>query len=194
MAKRIIAGLGVVAGLGVALLPVGVFATDVNSQTDTLKVTIDTSCTFVEGDRTDGDGTWDEGTLSKTMTNGETSTGFGSTKFTISCNDNGGYHLDAVGTPLNGKDNGENIPLGIASTGDSGWTIAVAGTHAVAAFASATAAPASSAAAADKVIATYTGAVSEDEITVTYGVAISDTQAADEYTGTIAYTLSHPDL
>ena len=48
MSKRIIAGLGVVAGLAVALAPVATFATDTESDqhTDTLNITVLPSCTF----------------------------------------------------------------------------------------------------------------------------------------------------
>ena len=124
--NRVIAGLGVVAGLGVALAPLSAFAETATTTTvvDTLQVTVGESITFgidANGDRDYGDtddiapvvhtdgttGTWDDAasinaTLSRDMVAGEKDENFGQTALKVISNANGGYDIKAAGTALTG--------------------------------------------------------------------------------------------
>ncbi|MBQ6605587.1 hypothetical protein IJH66_01240 [Candidatus Saccharibacteria bacterium] len=130
MSKRIIAGLGVVAGLAVALAPIASFATGQNTDrtvVDNLEVTIESSCAFghdfTDGNiddldgvvRTDGTADWEtttsgeastfangssEDTAAATMEAGTATASFATTELTVFCNNGSGYTISALGTNL----------------------------------------------------------------------------------------------
>ena len=132
MSKKIIAGLGVVAGLAVALAPVATFATGQNTDrtvVDNLEVTIESSCAFGHDfsaesgitdltgvSRTDGDAAWgtagagtftsgtSEDTAAATMEAGTATADFATTVMTVYCNNGLGYTISAVGTNLESDD------------------------------------------------------------------------------------------
>ena len=184
MRKIIIMG----ASAALAALPVvGVFAATGTSVTDTVEVTINSSCLITSTNAAN--------TYSATMTNGQLKSDFGSTEMTIACNDAGGWHVTAVGsgaatdkTQMKASGSGTNIATGTA-TGDnspSSWAMKVTGTGA-AGFTTFAAVPGS---ATD--VASGNGAVSGAELVTTYQVWISASQQADTYTGQVTYTLAHP--
>ena len=179
------------ASLALAAMPVlGAFA-DV---TDTVTVTIDSSCSVGGSTSTTGSGV----NLSETMTNGSTkvwdSDGSAGGKLVVSCNDAGGWNIKAVGTGadatnknyMNAAGSGTDIASGPATSGaTSNWAFKLSGTGVVAAYQSFTTVPAS----ATKV-ATSNAAASEVEIDTGYQVYISATQQADTYEGKVTYTVA----
>ncbi len=179
-----------IAGTSVALaaLPMaGVFAATGTTVTDTVQVTINSSCLITTTNAAN--------TYSATMTNGQLKSDFGSTSMSIACNDAGGWHVTAVGTgadatvktAMNATGSGTDIATGTATSGaTSNWAMKVTGTGATG-FTSFAAVPSS---ATD--VATQSGAVSGATLTTTYQVFISATQQADTYTGQVTYTLAHP--
>ena len=185
MKKIIIAGTSA----ALAALPtIGVFAATGTTVTDTVQVTIDSSCNITSTNAAN--------TYSDTMTNGQLKSDFGSTSMSISCNDAGGWKLNAVGTgadattktAMNASGSGTDIATGTATSGaTSNWAMKLAGSSVVTAYKSFIGVPSS----ATKVAGT-TGAVSGSTVTTTYQVFISPTQQADTYTGQVTYTLVHP--
>ena len=148
--NKIIAGLGVVAGLGVSMAPLSVFAEPIvtTQVQDTLQVTIEESITFgidANGDgnydgandiypvnHTNGTAIWEAGnnshtvtdTLSKTMTGGDAEENFGTTALKVISNANGGYQIKATGTALSGTGSaaGKSIAKGTTIDGSvSNW-------------------------------------------------------------------------
>jgi len=188
MKKSILAVAGLAAVAGVAAAPVaGVFATA--SVTDTLSVTISSACTLGYGTsaHTNGTtGTWGTGasinTLSRTLTNSDADTAIGTTNMTVSCNDNGGYEVTLDASALTGGTTSKTIPYittaAAPASGTSSWGVSTGSTPTWILD--------------EGVVTSKTGAVSGDTFSVTYGAATSATQEADTYTGTAAYTVSHP--
>jgi len=93
-----------------AMPVVGVFATDVTTQVDTLEITIDKVCSLGYMDpatgehageninvtgvaHAPGDGAWSENTLSKTMSTGTFTTNLGTTTLGVYCNNENGYTI-----------------------------------------------------------------------------------------------------
>ena len=139
---------------------------------------------------------------------GEYKANIGETVFNITCNDNNGYSIYAVGysnntvgnTNLIGTTNGATIPTGTSTvTGSnavSNWAMkltAVSGTFPATildSYDSYHVVPST----ATKV-ATRTSSIdlSEDsQIKTTYAVSISPAQTADSYVGKVKYTVVHP--
>ncbi|MBR3132089.1 hypothetical protein IKG33_01610 [Candidatus Saccharibacteria bacterium] len=184
MKKTIIAAASTV----MAAFPVaGVFAATGTTVTDTVQVTINSSCLITTTNMAN--------TYSATMTNGQLKSDFGSTSMTIACNDAGGWHVTAVGTgadatvktAMNATGSGTDIATGTATSGaTSNWAMKVTGTGATG-FTSFAAVPSS---ATD--VARQTASVSGATLSTTYQVFISATQQADTYTGQVTYTLAHP--
>ena len=183
---KLIIGASVTALAAIAF-PAATFAVSGTTVTDTVQVTINSSCLITTTNLAN--------TYSATMTNGQTKDDFGSTAMTINCNDAGGWHLTAVGsgadattkTAMNATGSGTDIATGTATSGaTSHWALKVTGTGATG-FTSVAAVPSS---ATD--VANGTGAVGGGSLTTTYRVFVSATQQADTYTGQVTYTLSHP--
>lgn len=176
-----------VASVAGAMLPVvGVFAVTGTTVTDTVQVTINTACSI----------TYTQASPSATMSNSQIKSDFGGTAMSISCNNAGGWKLNAKGsgddasvkTSMNATGSGTDIVTGTATSGaTSNWAFKVAGTGAVAAYTSFAAIPST-----DTKVAAGSGAVSGNVITPTYQVWISATQQADTYTGKVTYTLVNP--
>ncbi|MCR5700087.1 MAG: hypothetical protein K6G49_01475 [Candidatus Saccharibacteria bacterium] len=187
MKKSLIAGAGATAFAFAALPFAGAFAVTGTTVTDTVEVTINSSCLITT--------TQAANTYSDTMTNGSLKSDFGSTSMTINCNDAGGWHVTAVGsgadasdkTAMNATGTGTDIATGVATSGDtSNWAMKVTGTGA-SGFTSFAAVPSS---ATD--VATGSGSASGATLSTMYQVFISATQQADTYTGQVTYTLAHP--
>ena len=121
----------------------------------------------------------------------------------VSCNDNGGWMIKAVGSGddttnknvMNASSVGTDIATGTpaegAATSTWGFKVAAAtgqqGITVESAYQNFTAVPAE----ATKV-ASGTGAISEGGINTGYQVWVSATQQADTYTGKVTYTVHHP--
>ena len=176
------------ASAALAAMPaVGVFAATGTEVTDTVQVTIDSSCLITSTNLSN--------TYSDTMTNGQLKSDFGSTTMSISCNDAAGWHVTAVGsgadatdkTAMNATGTGTDIATGTATSGaTSNWAMKVTGGTA-SGFTNFTAVPGNATNVASSSVST-----SQSEIVTTYQVFISATQQADTYTGQVTYTLSHP--
>lgn len=215
MKKALIAGT---VSLAVAAMPVvGVFAADTNitdNTTDTLRVEIASSCTFTSkhaggnvgtgvGESTTA-GTWVAGvdgntaadTLSATMLNGTKIDDFGSTSFTVICNNAKGWRVTNTMGSLAGGNSGQSIePAADYSAAKSGyaWKVSQAGDAGLKiGGADNTTTTESGPKGAGGEVARYEQATDTTGKTfkVTYGVGISQTQAADIYTGTVTYSLA----
>ena len=171
-----------------ALPVVGVFAADTTTVTDSVTITIDETCTL----GTDLSGA----TVNKTMTNGSKEESLEGSKFSISCNDAGGWKLEAVGasegtskTAMKGAKGTNSIPTGTSIDGStSAWAFKAAGTGVETTYSESFASIPDTA----TKIAGGESPVSENSVDITYGVSVSNEQAADTYTGKVTYTLSHP--
>ena len=179
------------AAVALAAMPVlGAFA-DV---TDTVRITINDSCSVGGETATTGSGV----TLTETMTNGSTkvwdANGTAGGKLVVSCNDAGGWNITAVGTGadatnknyMNAATTGTDIATGEATSGAaSNWAFKLAGTGVVSNYTSFRAVPAS----ATKV-ATSNDPGSAVVINTGYQVYVSATQEADTYEGKVTYTVA----
>ena len=200
MKKAIIAGAS--AAVLAAMPVMGVFAE--GSVQDTIKVGIDETCQIAlaaSGAHTNGSGenagAWGtEATanvLSGTIANGGVANNYGSTTMVITCNHSTGYAVSAAATALTAA-NAEvsegvkaTIPLNASFSGtSSGWAYKVsAKTDAMTTNASNWTDTASNSG-----LITGDAPISNANFTVMYGVGLSATQPADNYTGTITYTIN----
>ncbi len=180
------------AAVALAAMPVlGAFA-DV---TDTVTVTIGSSCSVGGTTATTGSGV----NLSETMTNNTTKVwdadGTAGGKLVVTCNDAGGWNIKAVGSGadatnkhyMNASNGATNdIATGTATTGaTSNWAMKVAGTGAVTDFTSFHAVPDT----ATKVASSNTPG-SAVQINTGYQVFVSATQEAGTYEGKVTYTVA----
>ena len=175
------------ASLALAAMPVlGAFA-DV---TDTVVLTINSSCSVGQTSSTGGGGK----TIEQTAVNNHLYTwdadGTQGGTIKVSCNDAGGWQVKAVGsstgtnTSMAGTNGGTSIATGTAESGaTSNWMFKVAGTGASSSYTGWAAIPATAA-----VVASGTGAISEGSINTGYQVWVSATQPAGTYTGRVTYT------
>ena len=174
MKKLIIAGS---ASLALAAMPmVGVFAADPAALTDTLKITVNESCTFERG-------TGGSATFEKTMAASAVDDAFGTNTFTSKCNNGLGYTVtghftditedDGLGTAITyGTTTPDSTHLGI-------WT---------AYKSTATAGNITN----DSQILNTSAAdpAGGTSFTVVYKVGLHDNQEQGNYTGTAQYTLA----
>ena len=201
MKKSIIAAGA--ASLAVTAMPVvGVFAADGDlTQTDTVVVTIDSACSLA----TSGSELDPASTYTSTIANGEYDTNITGSTFTITCNDTGGWDLNAIGAGTATGDitkmdastgvDADDISTGTTLDGSvSNWAFKIAkgGTDQgnitiTTGYTNFSAVPSSS-----TKIATGTSTAGNSTITATYGVGVSSTQSAGDYTGKVQYTLAHP--
>ena len=203
MKKSLIAGAGV-AALGMAVFPfAGVFAADGTlTQTDTVIVTVDSACSLA----TSGSSLDPASTYTATIANGAVNNAITGSTFTVTCNDTGGWDLNAVGagtatSHVNYMDASTNVDSDDIATADgtpaassSAWAFQLAKGGDDAANITITtgytafkAVPATS-----TKVATGTSTAGKSTITATYGVSIDETQSAGTYTGVVQYTLAHP--
>ena len=176
------------ASLALAAMPVlGAFA-DV---TDTVVLTINSSCSVGQSSATGGGGK----TIEQTAVNNHLYTwdadGTQGGTIKVTCNDAGGWQVKAVGsstgspvTSMAGTNGGTSIATGTAESGTtSNWMFKVAGTGAASSYTNWAAIPATA-----TVVASGTGAISEGSINTGYQVWVSATQPAGTYTGKVTYT------
>lgn len=183
MKKTLVLGASVLATVVPA---VSVFAATGTTVTDSVVVTINSSCLITATSLTN--------THSATMTNGQVKSDIGGTVMTVNCNDAGGWKMTAIaaGTGTNKSQmvpsgSGTAIATGTAVSGaTSNWAFKVTGTDA-SGYTTFKAVPTTAATVATKATST-TGSA----LTATYQVYISPTQQADTYTGKVTYTLAHP--
>ena len=193
MKKILIAGAGI-AALGLAILPTaGTFA-DV---TDTITVTISGSCSVGSTDSKTGSSNAFSATIANgaskewAPTSGEGNGG----KLYVSCNDNSGWHVNAIGgdgtgaavTDMVKTGGGTGISTGATFSGnDSAWGMKLAGSGVESGYSSNyVVIPATS-----TKVAGGNGAVSENLIYTGYKVYVSATQASGTYTGKVTYTVA----
>ena len=172
MKKSIVAGA---ASLVLAAMPVvGVFAANPAAVVDTLTVTVNESCTFEHA-------TGNSGSFTKSMAAGALDDNFGSSEFTVACNNGKGYTIGAVFTSL--TDSGHPSVSAIAysattpTAGSGTWTATVNSSN-IAATGGSIADTSTQDPAAGS---TYT---------VNYTVSTHNDQAQGTYTGTATYTLT----
>ncbi len=193
MKKSLIAGAGV-AALAMAALPfAGVFAA--NSITDTVIVTISSSCQVGSTTSASGSGTQ---LGPEEVANGATKEWVAGTDggtIKVSCNDSTGWNIKAVGvgddatvkTAMNAAATGTDIATGTTFSGaTSHWGFKVSGTNTISPYNSDYQEVPST---ATKVAGNST-MVSEGTINTGYKVFVSATQEADTYTGKVQYTVS----
>ncbi len=197
--SKIFAGAGI-AALGAVILPAAVFAADGDlTQTDTVKVTVDSACSLA----TSGSSLSPASTYEATIANGAYNTNIAGSTFTITCNDTGGWDLNAIGagtatgdvTKMDASTNKDADDIATGTTLDgsvSNWAFKVAagGSTAptiVTGYTDFSAVPSGS-----TKIANGVSTKGNSTVTATYGVGISATQSAGVYTGKVSYTLAHP--
>ncbi|MDO4508159.1 MAG: hypothetical protein Q4B65_02120 [Candidatus Saccharibacteria bacterium] len=186
MKKALIAGA---ASLAMAAMPVvGVFAVD---QTDTLKVTIDSSCSvknITHDNGSDEVGKWSGDTLSGTLSAGAYDNNFGSTSMTVVCNNSAGWQVTATTSDLVNAKNDKISPVANLSAGTTGynWTVSQDDGTGL------TIPTGAQGAAAEDSVASYNKPTDGNgkTFTVTYGISLANDVAAGTYSGTVAYTLN----
>ncbi len=169
---KIIAALGVVAGIGVAALPISSFAA--STQDVTVRVTIGSSIAVGV----------DQDTTEVTMSPNQTDTSTLKTKVTVTTNNATGYQLQVKDKDTDtGLKSGTNVIPAAASlsAGTAGWNVK-GGDKVFASGAAITA--------ADQLVmeADTPPAASGAIANMTYGVATATNQASGTYTDIITYT------
>ena len=187
MKKSLIAGASALA-LGLAVIPAaGVFAADVTEITDTVKVTIDPTCSFNTTNSASASNT----EFSATVLNGAEAAfnNSGAHKFNVTCNNNDGYTVTAtptnlIGTkPATGDKNNIPYTTSYSASGEDGmWTATIAGDEGATITS-----PVPAIDAASHIVVTEDGATANTTFTTTYKVYVGTETPADTYTGTMAY-------
>lgn len=167
---KIIAAIGVIAGLGVAALPVGAFA--VSTQDVTVKVNIDSSISLGV----------DQNTTQVTMAPNQADSSSLKTKLTVSTNNAAGYKLEVkdkdADTSL--KSGTNTIPAAAAvSAGTAAWNVK-GGDKVFQSGAAITA--------ADQLVTESSAPAASAQTDMTYGVSTSSNQASGTYQDVITYT------
>ena len=218
MNKKLIAGASSAVLAAMPVLGVFATQGDGNL-VDTIKVGISESCSIsrvavdVENNKAphtagtgDNAGTWGANgqgadTLSGSIANGGVANNYGSSTFNVICNHSTGYAVNAVATALNNATSTASIPLNASfDATHSGWAYKVSTKE----DSMKVYKPAATAGEFDEVVtpaSTWlddatnaklvagTAPINNGEFTVTYGVGIDATQQADNYSGTITYTI-----
>lgn len=188
---KALAIMGVVAGLGVAALPMSSYAA-----TDSTNMGVKTTIEDYIAIETTTDGSDDTDAknvvVSNVINNGEIGTGTGT--FNVKTNNKSGYYvqISATDTTLKNATN-ETIPAGVPAKGTSAWGYKASadGVSNVTikddVYAGKDYAAVSGTAAT---IATGTAATADagDNITMTFGISASASQAAGTYKGTVTLT------
>lgn len=211
MKKLKIAALGV-AALGFAAAPAGLtFAANEypdttsgpTAYTDTVEVTINKSCLFgrgtaydfgetaFEGDHHAGKtdvSSWGTGdVLSGSIDAGGVVEGYGSSNFTVVCNNEDGWQVTALAEALTGKTTGEeNIPLGTPGADVAAWN-AVSASEDADVDAGITVDGDTEVVVASSEKTTETAGRT---FTMTYNVSVDHELSAQTYSGQITYTFA----
>lgn len=167
---KIIAALGVIAGLGVAALPIGAFA--VGSQDVTVKVNIDSSISLGA----------DQNLTQVSMAPNQADSTSLKTKLTVTTNNAAGYKLEVKDkdTDTSLKSGANSIPAAASVTaGTAAWNIK-GGDKIFQSGAAITA--------ADRLVSESNGPVASQEVNMTYGVSTASNQASGTYQDIITYT------
>ena len=199
---------GVVAGLGLAALPLGAFAvTPVADVEDTVEIIVDPACSIndvitLDAARTGGE-TEDDRTFSDTVVNGgtaafEDANGNSSHQFTIVCNNDDGWQVSASGpTNLSGASGNAHVityqaaALPASASTEGVWNAIVSGAPVSAELDGiTTVSNVNYIATSGGVIATEAASTDGSTFSVTYGAVVGTETAADTYTGTVTYTLA----
>lgn len=193
MKKSIIAGASVLALAGAVMPMAGVFAanTDDKGITDTIKVTVDATCSFHSVEGEGGASSADE-TYAATVLNGAEAAfnNGGVHNFLVKCNDTEGYTVSATPTALTGQlpstGDKNSIPYSASysASGKAGMWTATAATSDSHAPTVTTPIPA-----AGGVIVTD-GKTDGTAFAVTYKAYVGTETPADTYTGTMTYVLA----
>lgn len=160
------------ASLVLAALPVvGALAADPEAVVDTIKITVDETCTLT---RTTGNGNY-----TASLNTGSANPSVGSSTFTAVCNNASGFNVSATPTALNGPTGSQAITYSATTpTANSGtWTATkteVAGNIA----------------ASNGILMSASGPTTGQTETVTYQVSTRSDQAKGDYTGTMTYALT----
>lgn len=167
---KIIAALGVIAGLGVAALPIGAFAA--STQEVTVKVNIDSSISLGV----------DQAMTQVTMAPNQANTTSLKTKLTVATNNAAGYKLEVkdkdADTSL--KSGTNTIPAAASvAAGTSAWNVK-GGDKIFQSGAAITA--------ADQLVAESSAPVASAQTDMTYGVSTASNQASGTYQDVITYT------
>ena len=181
MKKSIIAAGA--ASIALAAMPVvGVFADEDRAATDTIEVTVNSSCTFLAGGADGSYAASGANGASVNPTNGTDNTH----SFTVFCNDNDGYKVSATAHNLTAT--GITDVFAYAATLPSGTTSAWNAT-----FASSDVTPVQIATvdtATDIITKSGASAAAGETFTATYTAYIGTATPAGTYSGEIAYTLT----
>ena len=182
MKKSLIAGASVMALAG-ALMPVaGVFAV-----TDTIKVTVNDSCSF--NSTTPGSGAEYAASGANGADVNPSNSSSNVHSFTVFCNKKSGYTVTATATKLSGAISGNTDSFAYKATldSDASWNAAITGSTGATAS---QLTPGQDGGATGTII-TGTGptASAGQSFTAAYTAHIGATTAADVYTGTIEYTV-----
>lgn len=170
--------LGVVAAAALSALPMAsALAVTSAELTDTLAITIEDNCAFTratEGAHTGS--TWTADAFAATVTNGATKDNIAKSKFTVVCNNVGGYEVtvEASGFTTDDISGAESFAYnagGYAATGSS-WYIGGLQT------------------ASSNLVKKETAATAGTSFEVSYNVKTSDTQQAATYDATAKYTFA----
>ena len=188
MKKSIIAGASVMALAGAVMPMAGVFAAepaDNQKATDTIKVTVDASCTFTAGDA--------DVEYTANGTNGQNVNPANNSKneheFTVFCNNNKGYKVSATASALTQSGVTDNfayaatLPSGTAGAWNAAFSQATGGSLTIEQLPS-------SGAATDIVSLGEASAAGGETFKATYTAYIGTETPAGTYSGTIAYTLA----
>ena len=168
MKKLAIVGVSLVFA---ALPMVGVLAANPEAVEDTIKITVDETCTLT---RTTGNGNY-----TASMNTGALNPSVGSSTFTAVCNNASGFNVSATPTSLAGPTGSQAITYSATTptAGSGTWTATkteVAGNIA----------------ASNGVLMTASGPTTGQTETVTYKVSTAADQAKGDYTGTMTYALT----
>lgn len=166
---KIIAALGVIAGLGVAAFPIGAFAAD---QDVTVKVKIDSSISLGV----------DQAVTQVTMTPNQVNDSSLKTELTVATNNAAGYKLQVkdkdADTSL--KSGANSIPAAASVTaGTAAWNVK-GGDKVFASGAAITA--------ADQLVTESNAPAASAKTNMTYGVSTASNQASGTYQDVITYT------
>ncbi len=197
---KICAALGVVAGLGVAVAPLSVFA-DTPTRTDTLNITVNLACTVNTKQLTETESvtntynvTLDPGHEEVFTPENADANGKETGLFTIECNDPTGYKIVANPTNPTGQDTtntGITIPAGTAISGNTSyWAASISVTGNLTADLNDSGEYAAITTSGQKVAHNDAGsAAGGDSFYVNYKAGASTALKAGHYRGQVAYTL-----
>ena len=170
--------LGVVAAAALAALPaVSALATTSASLTDTLALTIEDNCAFTRAQTGAHTGsTWDSDAFAAKVTNGSTNDEIAKSKFTVVCNNVGGYQVTVAPTGFTTTDisGAESFGYNAGSYAASGSSWYIGGLQT----------------ASDNLVKKETAATAGTTFEVTYNAKVSTTQQAATYNASAVYTFA----